>query len=259
MGDTVSVSLFFTTFVAMKHFGLIGYPLGHSASAVYFTDKFSREAIDAEYTLYEIENITALDSIKGGLSGFNVTIPHKKAVIPYLATISPEAEAIGAVNCVKVDSKGLLHGYNTDVVGIRATLSPYDLCGQRAIILGTGGAAAAVKYVLSEIGMETTTVSRRSAEGVLCYSEITEELIASVRLIVNATPVGMFPNIDNAPLLPYHAIDKSHILFDLIYNPAQTRFLALGAAQGATTIGGGEMFRRQAEASWEIWSAKDEF
>ena len=243
----------------MKHFGLIGYPLGHSASAAYFTDKFSRESIDAQYTLYEIENITALDSIKGGLSGFNVTIPHKKAVIPYLATISPEAEAIGAVNCVKVDSKGLLHGYNTDAVGIRATLSPYDLCGQRAIILGTGGAAAAVKYVLQEIGMETTIVSRRSAEGVLCYSDITEELIASVRLIVNATPVGMFPNIDNAPLLPYHAIGKNHILFDLIYNPAQTRFLALGAAQGATTIGGGEMFRHQAEASWEIWSAKDEF
>ena len=249
----------FTIFVAMKHFGLIGYPLGHSASAAYFTDKFSRESIDAEYTLYEIENITALDGIKGGLSGFNVTIPYKKAVIPYLATISPEAEAIGAVNCVKVDSKGLLHGYNTDAVGIRATLLPYDLCGQRAIILGTGGAAAAVKYVLQELAMEVVMVSRNTSQNVITYEQISEDIVYSTRLIVNATPVGMFPNIDNAPQLPYHAIGKSHILFDLIYNPAQTRFLALGAAQGATTIGGGEMFRRQAEASWEIWSAKGEF
>lgn len=243
----------------MKHFGLIGYPLGHSASAAYFTDKFSREAIDAQYTLYEIENITALDSIKGGLSGFNVTIPHKKAVIPYLATISPEAAAIGAVNCVKVDNKGLLHGYNTDAVGIRATLAPYNINGGRALLLGTGGAAAAVKYVLQELGMEVIVVSRRAGEGVICYSEITEELICSVTLIVNATPVGMYPHTDSAPELPYSALNEKHILFDLIYNPAQTLFLARGAAQGATVIGGGEMFCRQAEASWEIWNSKDEF
>lgn len=243
----------------MKHYGLIGYPLGHSASAAYFTEKFATEGIDSQYTLYEIDNISALEQIRSSLSGFNVTIPYKKAVIPYLATISPEAEAIGAVNCVKVDSNGSLHGYNTDVVGIRATLSPFNLAGCRALVLGTGGAAAAVQYVLRELGMEIVTLSRTKRDGVLCYSELTAEMVAASRLIVNATPVGMYPHIDEAPELPYSAIGANHILFDLIYNPAQTRFLALGAAQGATTLGGGEMFRRQAEASWSIWNTMDEF
>lgn len=243
----------------MKHYGLIGYPLGHSASAAYFTDKFGSLSIDARYSLYELENISELEPLKAKLDGFNVTIPYKKAVIPYLTTISSEAEAIGAVNCVKVDSKGQLHGYNTDVVGIRATLAQYNLNGCRAIILGTGGAAAAVKYVLKELGMEVIVVSRKKGDGVICYSDITEELIASTKLIVNATPVGMYPHTDSTPELPYHVLNAEHILFDLIYNPAQTRFLSLGAAQGATTIGGGEMFWRQAEASWEIWNSKDEF
>lgn len=250
---------FFIIFVTMKHYGLIGYPLGHSASAAYFTEKFSRLGIDARYSLYELENISELEPLKVALDGFNVTIPYKRAVIPYLTTISREAEAIGAVNCVKVDSKGRLHGYNTDVVGIRATLAQYNLAGCRAIILGTGGAAAAVKYVLNELGMEVTVVSRKKSNDVISYDDITEGLIASTKLIVNATPVGMYPHTDSAPELPYHALNAGHILFDLIYNPAQTLFLTLGAAQGAVTIGGGEMFCRQAEASWEIWSAKDEF
>ena len=243
----------------MKHYGLIGYPLGHSASAAYFGKKFAEQSIDAEYTLYPIENIDDVKNLVGKLAGFNVTIPYKKAVMPYLATISEEAAAVGAVNCVKIDSRGAMHGYNTDVTGIRVTLASYDLKGKKAMVLGTGGAAAAVEYVLKELGMEVVSVSRKKADGVITYDEVTVEMIADITLIVNATPVGMYPHTEQAPLLPYSAIRANHILFDLIYNPATTLFLKLGAEHGATTIGGSEMFVSQAEASWEIWSAKDEF
>ena len=241
----------------MKHYGLIGYPLGHSASAAYFGEKFTAQSIDAEYTLYPIESIEQVESLRSKLSGFNVTIPYKKAIIPYLATISPEAAAVGAVNCVKIDSDGKMHGYNTDVVGIRASLAPYTLQGKRALILGTGGAAAAVLYMLKELGMNVTMVSRKTAEGVICYQDITEQTIYDTTLIVNATPVGMYPHTEQAPQIPYQAISTNHILFDLIYNPAQTLFLKLGAERGATTIGGGEMFCCQAEASWDIWTTDE--
>lgn len=239
----------------MKHYGLIGFPLGHSASAAYFTQKFAQEGIEADYTLYEIDNIDKVEELRGALCGFNVTIPYKKAIIPYLSTISDEANSVGAVNCVKVDSNGGLHGYNTDVVGIRASLSPFSLRGCTALLLGTGGASAAVESVLTELEMKVVKVSRRAADGVITYDEVTDEVIASTTLIVNATPVGMYPHIDDAPMLPYSAISERHILFDLIYNPSQTLFLRKGAEQGATIIGGGEMFRRQAEASWEIWNS----
>lgn len=251
------VSYFFIIFVSMKHYGLIGYPLGHSASAAYFGEKFAAQSIDAEYTLYPIESVELVENLRSKLSGFNVTIPYKKAIIPYLATISPEAAAVGAVNCVKIDSNGKMHGYNTDVVGIRASLAPYTLQGKRALILGTGGAAAAVLYMLKELGMDVTMVSRKVADDVICYQDITEKIIKETTLIVNATPVGMYPHTDEAPQLPYQAISNSHILFDLIYNPAQTLFLKLGAERGATTIGGSEMFCRQAEASWDIWTTDE--
>ena len=243
----------------MKHYGLIGYPLGHSASAAYFTAKFSSQSIDAEYTLYPIENIAGVETLRNTLSGFNVTIPYKKAIIPYLTTITPEAAAVGAVNCVKIDARGAMHGYNTDVIGIRATLAPYDLRGKRALVLGTGGASAAVVYVLKELGAEVTVVSRTASEGVITYSEVTLEVIASTTLIVNATPVGMYPHTDQTPELPYSALGRQHILFDLIYNPAVTKFLSLGADRGAVIIGGEQMFCSQAEASWEIWNSTDEF
>ena len=243
----------------MKHYGLIGYPLGHSASAAYFAEKFENQGIEAEYTLYPIECIEAVEELRATLSGFNVTIPYKKAIMPYLATVSPQAAAVGAVNCVKIDSDGAMHGHNTDIIGIRASLSPYELSGKRALVLGTGGASAAVVYVLKELGMEVTLVSRKASEGVITYDEVSVEVIASTTLIVNATPVGMYPHTDEAPQLPYQAIGNNHILFDLIYNPTVTKFLKLGAEHGATIIGGQEMFCSQAEASWEIWSAKDEF
>ena len=241
-------------FIVMKEFGLIGRPLGHSASASYFAEKFAAQSIDAHYALYELESIERVETLRGKLCGFNVTIPYKKQILPYLATISEEAAKVGAVNCVNIDSKGDMHGYNTDVVGIRATLSGYDLMGRKALILGTGGAAAAVQFVLEELGMDVVSVSRTAGENRMTYSEVTDEVIASTTLIVNATPVGMYPHTDEAPELPYSALTANHILFDLIYNPAKTLFLERGEQQGAKVLSGDEMFRRQAEASWEIWN-----
>ncbi len=239
----------------MRHFGLIGYPLVHSFSAGYFNEKFRRERIDAEYSLLEIASIEELGNQVRNLTGFNVTIPYKKAVIPYLAQIADEARAVGAVNCVKVDSEGKLHGYNTDVEGIRATLAQCgDLSGVKALVLGSGGAAAAVRFVLKEADIDFMTVSRSGDRGNCTYSDLTGEIIREHRLIINTTPLGMYPETDAMPDIPYSALTDGHILFDLIYNPEQTRFLQEGAARGARTFNGREMFVRQAEASWRIWN-----
>lgn len=239
----------------MKHYGLVGYPLGHSLSAKYFNDKFARESIAADYTLAEIVSVKDLPMATAHMSGFNVTIPYKKAVMPFLARISDEAAAVGAVNCVRRERDGSLSGFNTDIEGIRATLASFgDLHGIKALVLGSGGAAAAVRYVLREQGVVFLTVSRTKERGDSVYADLTEECVAEHRLIINATPVGMYPATDEAPALPYCAITARHILFDLIYNPVQTKFLALGAAQGARIFNGHEMFVRQAEASWRIWS-----
>lgn len=240
----------------MKHFGLIGTPLGHSASADYFGAKFASEGICAEYSLYEIADIADVESLRGTLVGMNVTIPYKKAIIPYLASISEEAKAVGAVNCVRIDSAGRMHGYNTDVEGIRATLSPYaeQLRGEQALVLGSGGASAAVAYVLREMGVQSQTVSRTIGRGDLTYEQLDESKISSVRLIVNTTPVGMFPAVTDSPNIPYQYLSSRHLLFDVVYNPRETEFLRRGAKQGALVVGGYEMFCRQAEASWRIWN-----
>ncbi len=236
----------------MKHFALIGYPLGHSLSASYFGEKFAREGIDAEYSPLPIESAEEVLPHCEELSGFNVTIPHKQAIMPFLSAISEEAEAIGAVNCVKVTPDGL-EGYNTDVIGIRKSLEGITLKGAKAIVLGTGGASKAVQYVLREGGAEVAVVSRTKGSADLTYNDLSEELIADTDIIVNTTPLGMFPNIDNAPELPYSALSTKHTLFDCVYNPRQTKFLQLGAEQGARTIDGLTMFYAQAEASWKIW------
>lgn len=239
----------------MRYFALIGFPLGHSFSKSYFTDKFSREEIDAEYSLLPIEQVEEVLPHCPKLSGFNVTIPHKQAIIPLLSTISDEARAVGAVNCVKVEDGGLLKGYNTDVVGIRKSLEGISLNGIKALVLGTGGASKAVQYVLREGGAEVLVVSRSQGTADLTYEELSEQLVRECRLIVNTTPLGMFPKVDSAPQLPYSAITAEHTLFDCVYNPRQTKFLQLGAAQGAHTIDGLTMFYAQAEASWELWNA----
>ena len=236
----------------MKHFALIGFPLGHSLSASYFAEKFSREGIDAEYSPLPIERAEEVLPHCETLSGFNVTIPHKQAIIPYLAAISDEAQAIGAVNCVKVTTEGLI-GYNTDVIGIRKSLEGVTLKGAKALVLGTGGASKAVQYVLREGGAEVQVVSRQATPNNITYSDITAEFLAEIDIIVNTTPLGMFPNVDNAPKLPYSVLSAKHTLFDCVYNPRKTKFLRLGAKQGTRTIDGMTMFEAQAEASWEIW------
>ncbi len=238
----------------MKHFALIGYPLGHSLSASYFGEKFAREAIDADYTPLPIESAEEVLPHCENLSGFNVTIPHKQAIMPLLSTISEEAQAIGAVNCVKVTPDGL-EGYNTDVVGIRKSLEGVTLEGAKALVLGTGGASKAVQYVLRTSGAEVKVVSRTEGSAELTYNDLSEELIADTDIIVNTTPLGMFPNTDSAPALPYSALSAKHTLFDCVYNPRLTKFLQLGAEQGAKTIDGITMFYAQAEASWAIWNA----
>ena len=241
----------------MRHFGLIGKPLSHSHSADYFNAKFRAGDIDADYTLYPIDSVDEVAALASALSGFNVTIPYKCDIVPLLNAIDPTAEAIGAVNCVKVLPDGRLHGFNTDAAGIAATLDQAGIFAAphpAALILGTGGAAAAVRHVLQSRGIDSLTVSRRYGRGDCTYAELTPETVAARTLIINATPVGMFPHTEQCPPLPYSAITPGHTLFDLIYNPAQTEFLRRGQAVGARTINGETMFRRQAEESWRIWN-----
>ena len=239
----------------MRLFGIIGKPLGHSQSAAHFSKKFSDEGIDAEYRRFELPDIEAIDTLPAGIEGFNVTIPYKKAIIPYLDELSPEARAIGAVNCVSCRN-GRRTGHNTDVVGIRSTLD--RLIGSEevssALVLGTGGASAAVQYALAERNIAFAIVSRDPARGNLTYDDLNAEIMAETRLIINTTPVGMYPNVDDAPALPYEAIDGRHLMFDLVYNPPVTRFLQLGRDAGASTIDGVTMFLEQAKASWDIWN-----
>ena len=237
----------------MKHFALIGFPLGHSMSASYFGEKFAKEGIEADYTLLPIERAEEVLPHCAKLSGFNVTIPHKQAIIPLLADISKEAQAIGAVNCVKVTPSGLV-GYNTDIEGIRKSLEGVTIRGAKALVLGTGGASKAVQYALRDGGAEVAVVSRTKGVANLTYAELTKEFIKECDIIVNTTPLGMFPNVESAPELPYSALSAKHTLFDCVYNPRTTEFLKRGAAQGAHTIDGLTMFYAQAEESYQIWS-----
>lgn len=238
----------------MKHFALIGFPLGHSMSAAYFLDKLSREGIEAEYSPLPMERVEDILPHCAKLSGFNVTIPHKQTIMPLLAEISEEAKAVGAVNCVKVCEDGRLVGYNTDVIGIRKTLEGINLEGTKAIVLGTGGASKAVQYVLREGGAKVVVVSRSQGVADLTYADLSEERIRSCDIIVNTTPLGMYPKVDSAPELPYSALSAKHTLFDCVYNPRITEFLKRGAEQGAHILDGLTMFETQAEASWNIWN-----
>lgn len=245
----------------MRRFGLIGRPLIHSASARYFAEKFVREGIrDCRYELFELHEIGDLRRLVDetpDLCGFNVTIPYKQQVVSFLDNLSPEAERIGAVNCVKRDGDRLT-GYNTDVDGVRASLAELigDDLPEKALVLGTGGASRAVQYVLAEKGIPFALVSRDPAKGDFTYDSLSSDEVASCRLIVNATPVGTFPHADEAPRIPYAALTAQHYLFDLVYNPPLTRFLDRGQQRGAHIRNGDMMFVRQAEVSWRIWNGK---
>ena len=246
----------------MDKYGLIGYPLRHSFSISYFNQKFSDEKIMAKYENYEISSIDQLIEVLASnpeLRGLNVTIPYKEKVIPYLDDLSPEARAIGAVNVIKVIHQGkklLLKGYNSDVTGFTRSIEPMlqPRWHKKALVLGTGGAAKAVSYGLKSLGLEPVYVSRYEKEGCICYDNITADLIHEYNVIVNCTPVGMYPNTDVCPPLPYEALDHHNILYDLIYNPDETLFMRRGAQYGAATKNGLEMLLLQAFASWEYWN-----
>lgn len=248
----------------MDKYGLIGYPLGHSFSISYFNQKFQDENIDAVYENYEIPSIDELPEVLSSnpeLKGINVTIPYKEKVLPFLDSISPEARAIGAVNVIRVSHKGnktLLKGYNSDVIGFTKSIEPMldKKLHQKALILGTGGASKAIDYGLRNLGLETVFVSRYERPGTIQYKNITPEIVKEYNVIINCTPLGMYPKTEVCPELPYEAMDSHTILYDLIYNPDETLFMKRGAEYGANVKNGLEMLLLQAFSSWEFWHEK---
>ncbi len=256
----------------MRVFGLIGYPLAHSFSEKYFTDKFNREQIiNCVYKNFELTNIHQLKNIISNnpdLSGLNVTLPYKTAVIPFLNEISPEAQKIGAVNTIKIETIGdkkILKGFNTDVFGFEQSLLPLlKPFHQNAIILGAGGAALAVAFVLSKLQINYLVVVRNKPSAnetifpnTMLFDELSENLLQQQQLIINTTPLGTYPNIDSFPPLPYTAIANGAIAFDLVYNPDETLFLSKAKEQGAVIKSGSEMLQLQAEKAWQIWNQND--
>ena len=276
----------------MNTYGLIGYPLGHSFSRKFFTEKFEKEGIDAQYLNFEIPSIEEFPEIiknNPELRGLNVTIPYKQQVMQYLDEISEEAKAIGAVNVVRIERpspqpspimgretmrnagnkpdglpikgdmseglRGSLIGYNSDVIGFVESIHPLlKAHHKKALILGTGGASKAIRYGLEKkLGMKTLFVSRSAREGMITYEEVTAEVLKEYEVIVNCSPVGMYPHVDECPALPYEAMNENNLLYDLVYNPLETLFMKKGAEQGATVKNGLEMLHLQAIASWKFW------
>ena len=244
----------------MKKYGLIGRPLGHSFSKKFFTEKFDREDIQAQYDLYELPDITHFEPLKNipELCGLNVTIPYKQDVFAYLDEVDATAAEIGAVNVVKFirhQGKLTLKGYNSDAIGFEHSIRPLlTVTHCKALILGTGGASKAIDYTLRKLGLQTTFVSRTAKAGALTYHQLTADTLAEYHVIVNASPVGTFPHVDECPDIPYQYLTASHLLFDAVYNPAETLFLKNGKAQGAQTLNGEGMLIGQAEAAWKIWN-----
>lgn len=244
----------------MKKYGLIGYPLSHSFSQKYFTEKFQREGITGceygNFPLASIDEFPALIKQQPDLKGLNVTIPYKEKVIPYLTAKSEVVKTIGACNCIRIED-GELTGHNTDVVGFETSLRPLlQPFHKKALVLGTGGAAKAVHYVLDKLGIAFLEVSRNPVTGrQIGYHQIDETVIKEHQVIINTSPLGMYPNINECPPLPYKALTATHYLFDLVYNPAKTLFLQKGEEQGAAIKNGHDMLIIQAEESWRIWNA----
>jgi shikimate dehydrogenase len=263
----------------MKHYGLIGYPLSHSFSAKYFTEKFKTEKItDHVYELFEIKNLDDFpDLLRANikLCGLNVTVPHKIGIVRYMDWVSEEAKQVGAVNCIRISEESpvlaafsgevgikdhdfKLEGFNTDVYGFEHSLKPLlQHRHKKALLLGDGGAARAVKCVLDKLEIEYILVTRRPARHSILFKNLTKEIIEEHTLIINTTPLGTAPNVDECPPIPYEYITDKHLLYDLIYNPEQTLFLKHGYDKGAMTKNGYEMLLLQAEKSWEIWNSNE--
>ncbi len=244
----------------MHKLGLLGRKISYSFSKSYFKTKFESEDIHTvTYDNFDIESIEQFPNIietTEGLKGLNVTIPYKQDVIPYLDKLNKKAKAIGAVNTIKITKKGKLVGYNTDCYGFIKSLKPYlKKRHKKALILGTGGASKAVIYTLEQKGIACNYVSRTASKHVTyTYEDLNPEIIAAHQIIVNCTPLGTFPNVEDCPNIPYDAVTDRHILFDLIYNPEETKFLRQGRLNGATTINGLKMLKLQAEKAWSIWN-----
>ncbi len=248
----------------MRKFGLVGYPLSHSFSKSYFTDKFEAESLsDCSYENYELEDIKEISNLidtNKELVGLNVTIPYKQEVLKYLDEIDTKALEIGAVNTIKIIRTGnnpILKGFNTDAYGfeqpLNAVLSDNNF---KALILGTGGASKAVAWVLKKKNISYSFVSRKSGEGIdFTYEQLSRSDIAEHTIIINTSPIGMFPNINKAPEIDYSALSSNHILYDLIYNPEVTMFLKKGMQKKAITINGLPMLYFQADKAWEIWNS----
>ncbi|MCB0557735.1 MAG: shikimate dehydrogenase [Lewinellaceae bacterium] len=245
-------------------YGLIGYPLSHSFSKRYFNEKFRREGLESYYyELFPLEKIEALPALlkaHPGLRGLNVTIPYKQQVMAYLDELDEGAAAVGAVNTIKI-REGRLTGYNTDVFGFERSLRTFledngaEVAGLQALVLGTGGAAKAVAYVLRKMGIRFQWVSRNNKPGYLTYQRLNETLMQDHRLIINTTPLGMLPKVETYPEIPFQHIGPQHLLYDLVYNPEETTFMARGRQQGAAVHNGLAMLHLQAEKAWEIWNS----
>ena len=256
----------------LQSYGLIGYPLSHSFSKKYFTEKFEKENLkDHEYNLFPIEQIEQFPELikkHTSLKGLNVTIPYKESVIPFLDELNETAKEIGAVNCIKIEndketeSGKRLIGYNTDAFGFRQSIKPFlETQHEKALILGTGGASKAVHYVLKTIGIDCYFVTRTKiidnqliTKNEFSYEELNEYVISAFKLIVNTTPLGTYPQVAEAPNIPYEFLTPAHLLYDLVYNPAETEFLKRGKKMGASTINGLSMLHQQAEEAWRIWN-----
>lgn len=241
----------------MKTYGLIGYPLGHSFSKAYFTDKFKREGGEAQYLNFEIDSINKFGEVLSAhtdLCGLNVTIPYKQQVLPYLDELSEAAKQIGAVNTIQFEGSKLI-GHNTDHIGFSGSLKPLLRAHhKKALVLGTGGSSKAVVYALQQLGLGVTQVSRTPQVGQITYNDLDQDVIATHQVIVNTTPLGMFPKINEAPDIPYQLLTADHLLYDLVYNPAETLFIQKGKVHRAIVKNGLEMLQLQAEAAWQVWN-----
>lgn len=248
----------------MRLFGLIGYPLSHSFSKGYFAEKFQKENIrDSRYDNYPIEDISLISMIiesNPDLNGLNVTIPYKEKVLPFIDNISDEAREIGAVNTIRItweNNRIRLSGYNTDVYGFRESLQPLlETHHTSALILGTGGASKAVKFVMTELGIDFIQVSRTRNEKNLAYEDLSSDIITNHKIIVNTTPLGTFPKVEELPPIPYQYLTSQHLLYDLVYNPEVTAFLDQGSMRNCRIKNGLEMLHLQAEKAWQIWNSE---
>ena len=237
----------------MRTFGLIGKSLEHSFSSQYFNEKFFKEGItDTQYLNFELKDISEFTELikTHKLSGLNITIPYKESIIPFLDELNEEAQEIGAVNTIQF-SNGKTIGHNTDQIGFTNSIQPLLEGRNKAIILGDGGAAKAIKYALKKLNIEYKTINRNTS---FDYLDITKQITGYYTIIINTTPVGSYPNINNFPKIPYEYLNQNYLLFDLIYNPNETKFLAYGKAKNAQTKNGLEMLQLQAEESWNIWN-----